>query len=128
MSLVLVLGLGCVGAAFGSGPSSGASPSVAALLGDLACTGNSDCQTVPLADQACGGPRGWLAYSVRRTNKAALQRAVRQEAQAQPRNDRVSTCAVMADPGAICVPAAASAPGSPGQCRLAPTQGLMPLK
>jgi hypothetical protein len=126
MPLVLMVGLSCANAAWASGAASGGTTSVAALLGDLACQRDSDCQTVPLADQACGGPSGWLAYSVRRTNKAELQRAVQRQALAQQRNDRVSTCAVMADPGAVCMRAAASAPA--GQCKLAPTLGLMPLR
>jgi len=42
------------------------------LVGAAACRQDGDCATLPLPDQACGGPRGWIAFAPAQTDPAAL--------------------------------------------------------
>jgi len=93
---------------------------VAALVGAARCRVDSDCATIALPDQACGGPAGWLPFAVGSTDRKALRRALDRAAAAPAAaaGRAVSTCAVVPDPGAVC----AAAPPAGGQalrsCRL----------
>jgi hypothetical protein len=86
---------------------------VEGLVGSAACRRDSDCATLPLPDQACGGPQGWIAFAPAHTDRAALARALAQLPGPAP--GAVSTCEWRPDPGAVCRPAAAA---SPGRCQL----------
>ena len=103
---------------------------VAALVGDAACRQDSDCMTLALPDQACGGPQGWLAYSTRRTDPVALQRALQREHAFASRagGAAVSTCGIVADPGSMCVPASGTSPAQPRSCVLRPRGAGAPLR
>ena len=137
-TLIGALGLCGVAKATGAGhatprASSSASPSpdvseVAALVGSARCRADSDCATIALPDQACGGPSGWLAFSVGGTDRQALQRALRRAAasQAATAGQAVSTCAVIPDPGAICAAAAAAPNSDARRCLLRAPQGAQP--
>jgi hypothetical protein len=85
------------------------------LIGPAACRRDSDCATLPLPDQACGGPQGWIAFAPAHTERAALSRALAELPAAAP--GAVSTCEWRPDPGAQCRPAAAA---TPGRCQLRP--------
>jgi len=109
-------------------PSAEAPRSVAALVGDAACRSDADCATLPLAEQGCGGPQGWLAYSVRRTDRAALALALGRTATTTGPAAGASTCRIVPNPGASCATSSAAreaplAAALGGQCRLRPADG-----
>jgi hypothetical protein len=114
MALALLLSTACAGQA-------ATASSVQDLIGDAACRADSDCRTVALPNQACGGPQGWLAFSTLRTTGAAIQAALLRLQSRVP--GEVSTCAVMPDPGAACVRRSSAALG---QCRLRPRGSWAP--
>ncbi len=99
---------------------------VLALIGDAACESHEQCRTVAFGAKACGGPQSYLAWSTLRTDEAALKMAA--EKFAARRRDEIkdsgiaSNCALVADPGAYCAPAATAASGTtagpPRVCRL----------
>lgn len=78
-----------------------------ALIGDAACSDDSQCRTVGWGAKACGGPSHWIAYSTARTDTVALEQLARQHAEqqraSQARSGIVSNCMYVADPGAQCV-------------------------
>ena len=83
-----------------------------ALVGDAACESDADCRSMPIGAKACGGPEGYVAWSRRVGDAAALAEAVaaynaRRAADTQ-RDGRVSDCAMAVDPGAACLPTGAS--------------------
>lgn len=124
---VAVVAMGIAVAVTPALPSAEAPRSVAALVGDAACRSDADCATLPLAEQGCGGPQGWLAYSVRRTDRAALALALGRTATTGPAAG-ASTCGIVPDPGAYCAtskPAreAPLATALGGHCRLRPADG-----
>jgi hypothetical protein len=84
-----------------------ASAQLHALVGEAACSDNSQCRTVGWGAKACGGPERWIAYSTARTDGAALEQLARQHAEqqraSQARSGIVSNCMYVADPGAQCV-------------------------
>jgi len=109
-------------------PSAEAPRSVAALVGDAACRSDADCATLPLAAQGCGGPQGWLAYSVRRTDRSALALALGRTATTPGPAAGASTCGIVPNPGAFCSPSkpareAPLATALGGHCRLRPADG-----
>ena len=79
------------------------------LVGTPLCSVDAECRTVPYGAKACGGPQAWLAWSTRVSDEAALRAAAERFAAAQREalraSDRVSDCAVVPDPGAVCAPA-----------------------
>jgi hypothetical protein len=84
-----------------------ASAQLRALLGNAACSDDSQCRTVGWGAKACGGPERWIAYSATRTDGAALEQLARQHAEqqraSQARAGIVSNCMYVPDPGAQCV-------------------------
>ena len=105
-------------------PSSTAS--VQALIGDAACSTDSQCATIGVGAKACGGPDAYVAWSTTRTDPQALRTAVQRQADAarseQAAKGMVSTCNMASDPGAFCdISRAAS--GATGTCRLRKTPG-----
>jgi len=108
-------------------PSSGtATASVAALIGDGACDNDAQCHTIGVGAKACGGPQAYLAWSSKRSDRAALEQAAEREARAAraaaEASGIMSNCALVKDPGAFCAPAgaadAAMATNAPRRCRL----------
>lgn len=92
-------------------------PPIHALIGDAACDTDAQCRSIGVGAKACGGPNGYLAWSARGTNEAALRAAVEQQARVQraenERSGMSSNCMVVPDPGARCLPSPQG-----GQCRL----------
>ena len=76
------------------------------VIGDAACSSDAQCRTLPVGEKACGGPQGWLAWSVASPQAAALPGwADELAALARQRNRRsglASNCQYLPDPGAVC--------------------------
>ena len=79
---------------------------IRAEIGTAACTSNTQCRTLPLGAQACGGPQAWLAWSTAVSREATLNTLSEQlsalQRQRNAQNRMVSTCQFKADPGAWC--------------------------
>ena len=77
-------------------------------IGTAACTQHSQCRTVPIGHKACGGPDAYLAWSTtggRESRILALAKAHADASQAaNQKSGRVSDCAMVMDPGAMCGP------------------------
>ncbi|MCA1247060.1 hypothetical protein [Massilia sp. MS-15] len=78
-----------------------------ALIGTASCTESSQCRTVAVGAQACGGPQAYLPYSQARTDeKALLALAGQHRAEVKARladGGMMSICRHLPDPGAVCV-------------------------
>ena len=91
---------------------SGATPEVAlqqridAEIGSAACSSSSECRTLPIGSKACGGPARWVAWSASVSREDQLRVWSQELAERQRQRDmaegRMSTCSVVADPGARC--------------------------
>ena len=99
---------------------------ILALIGDAGCDAAAQCRTIAMGAKACGGPKAFLAWSIRRTDEATL-RAAADSYSARMRVEvsqsaMVSNCAIVTDPGAQCVlavPTIATADsGAQRVCRL----------
>jgi hypothetical protein len=110
-------------AASATGPAGNAAPAalrerIQALVGPAACSSDADCRSSALGTKACGGPEAYIAWSVRGTDEAALTAALSDYAAAQQaaivRDGRMSNCAFVTDPGAVCV----APPGGASACQL----------
>lgn len=79
---------------------------VRSIIGDAACSTDAQCRTVAIGSRVCGGPDAFLAWSIRKTDPKALQRAAERynaaQAAEQPPGSRRSICTVLVDPGAVC--------------------------
>lgn len=77
-----------------------------AEVGDAACEGPQDCRTIAIGAKPCGGPDGYLAWSVRHSDERRLRALVEQHAAARKeenqRSDANSTCVFETNPGAAC--------------------------
>ena len=93
---------------------------IRALANGGSCTESGQCRTLPLGAMACGGPEGYLPYSMSGTDEKALRALAEQykaERQAASKTGgMMSICRHMPDPGAVCVSGScqlgASAPAS----------------
>lgn len=76
------------------------------MIGNAACTGPSQCRTLPVGARACGGPEAYLPYSTANLNEPALRAlAERYKSERQAQNQAsgmVSDCRFIPDPGAVC--------------------------
>jgi len=76
------------------------------LAGASACSADTECHTVAVGAKACGGPTGYRAYSSKTVSTATVDALAQQErdlaAQAARASHQVSTCYMLADPGAHC--------------------------
>ncbi|MET0382188.1 MAG: hypothetical protein ABW032_02080 [Burkholderiaceae bacterium] len=77
-----------------------------ALAGASRCTADGDCRNVATGAKACGGPTGYRAYSALGGDAATIDALAEREralslAEARA-SGRVSTCSMVADPGAHC--------------------------
>lgn len=79
---------------------------IQAEVGQAPCTSTAECRTLPIGSKACGGPAGWMAWSVTASRGDKLQAWAAELAQRQRQADmadgRMSTCSVVPDPGASC--------------------------
>jgi hypothetical protein len=71
-----------------------------------ACTVDTECHSVAIGAKACGGPTGYRAYSSKTVSTASVDALAQRErdlaAQAARESHQVSTCFMLADPGAHC--------------------------
>ena len=76
------------------------------LVGASACTVDTECRSVAVGAKACGGPTGYRAYSSKSVSTASVDALAQRErdlaAQAARESHQVSTCFMLADPGARC--------------------------
>ena len=76
------------------------------LAGASACTVDTECHSVAVGAKACGGPTGYRAYSSKTVSSASVDALGQQErelaAKAARESHQVSTCFMLADPGAHC--------------------------
>ena len=76
------------------------------LAGASACTVDTECHSVAVGAKACGGPTGYRAYSSKTVSAASVDALAQRErdlaAQAARASHQVSTCYMLADPGAHC--------------------------
>jgi hypothetical protein len=94
-----------------------------AVIGEARCSGDHECRTIAYGSRPCGGPAGFLAWSVRGTDRSALESALRSASGAGAPGDRFSTCELLADPGATC----RKEPGAElGRCVLGPLRRGQP--
>jgi hypothetical protein len=81
---------------------------VKALIGDAACDHPSQCRAVGVGAKACGGPSGYLAWSVKNTDQKALLAAVQAHAAAEKAENQasglISDCQMKPEPTATCRP------------------------
>ena len=96
---------------------------LARAVGRAACSDDAQCRTLALGSKPCGGPEGYMAWSVAATDARQIEAlALRYQQARQARNQRlglVSDCAMVPEPAVRCVPAAGSAAAG-GQCRTLP--------
>jgi hypothetical protein len=78
-----------------------------ALVGPAACTADSQCRSLPVGARPCGGPAGYVAWSIQGTDADRLADLAARVAAAQRRENAASGlrshCAFSSDPGAACV-------------------------
>ena len=76
------------------------------LTGASACTVDTECHSVAVGAKACGGPTGYRAYSSKTVSSASVDALAQRQrdlaAQAARESHQVSTCYMLADPGAHC--------------------------
>ena len=79
---------------------------IRAMIGGAACTGPSQCRSLPVGARACGGPEAYLPYSTANLSEPALKAlAERYKGERETQNQAsgmISTCLFIADPGAVC--------------------------
>lgn len=110
--------------AIASAPATGDLASVharleATLSRASACTADTECHSVAVGAKACGGPTGYRAYSSKTVSTASVDALAQQErelaGQAARASHEVSTCYMLADPGAHCEQhKCATGPAGPG--------------
>ena len=79
---------------------------IRAMIGNAACSGPSQCRTLPVGARACGGPEAYLPYSTANLSEPALKAlAERYKSEREAHNQAsgmVSNCRFIPDPGAVC--------------------------
>lgn len=134
LSVLAALGLTAASKSDPPGILVGEPASVRSLIGDAACDDDLQCATIGVGAKACGGPEGYAAWSIARTDPKALRDAAQREAEAarreqaklKPTEGMVSNCSIAPDPGAFCdIGRAASGPSGPsGTCRTRKAMGF----
>jgi len=113
LALALCLTAACAAQDVAAPPPASGKATIQALIGDAACAADAQCKTIAVGAKACGGPEGYLAWSTSRTDATALAQAADSYAAERHREiasrREMSTCSVLADPGAYC---------AAGTCRL----------
>jgi len=81
--------------------------SVRGIIGDAACTDNTDCRLMGYGSKPCGGPAGYVAYSIKGTNVALLEEKVLEfnalALELDRRTGTVSDCTLASKPEVKCV-------------------------
>lgn len=79
---------------------------IQAANADTSCDTSSQCHTIGVGSRACGGPESYLAWSSKNSDGAALKALAEQHSAARRADDEraqmMSTCMMVADPGASC--------------------------
>ena len=115
LSLAIVVLSGCAVAADAPpapapAPASAASlmAPVKSLIGEAECDHPDQCHAVGVGAKACGGPNGYLAWSVKNTDQKTLLAAVQAQAEAEKKENQASglasDCRMMPAPTATCRP------------------------
>ncbi|MDO9354772.1 MAG: hypothetical protein Q7T55_13830, partial [Solirubrobacteraceae bacterium] len=98
-------------------------PQIDGLIGDAACTNDSECRVIGVGARACGGPEAYRAWSATRTDAVRLEALVAQDAAARraeiERSGMLSTCDIKRAPTVSCVRPSQGA----GRCTLEPAGG-----
>jgi len=108
-----LLALCCTSSACQSQPDSVKQPDTAQLWQQLlaesqrsGCDQDSQCHSLGVGAKACGGPERYLAWSDRQRSDQRLQQLAARYAAARTADDQrqqlMSNCALVADPGAVC--------------------------
>ena len=117
MTAVLMLG------AHGGSASADESPEIVrlrndinALIGPAICANLVNCRIAALGLDACGGPKEYLVYSWRSTDKADLETKIAEynlaQEEPQKKDQGVGACAALPEPVAACVNGRCVIPGS----------------
>ena len=81
---------------------------VKSLIGDAECDHPDQCHVIGVGAKACGGPNGFLAWSIKNTDQKALASAVQAQAEAEKKENQASgmssDCRVVPAPTATCRP------------------------
>lgn len=92
---------------------------IMAVIGDAACSHDSQCHVLPLGAKACGGPTSWVAHSQAAASAVRLSKWAGELADLQRTRDEksgmVSTCEYLPEPPALC---------ESGRCQLRPPNSL----
>ena len=103
----------------GAEPTSGIKQ-IEQLIGDAACSSDSECRVIGVGALACGGPEAYRAWSIAKTDTRVLEEAVARDAakrrQQIEQAGMLSTCAVKPVPGVTCTRTAQRA--GAGRCVL----------
>ena len=79
---------------------------IQAANADTSCDTQSQCHTIGIGSKACGGPERYMAWSSKNSDGAALKALIDQHAAARRADDEreqmMSTCSMVSDPGASC--------------------------
>ncbi|USX15243.1 hypothetical protein NHH88_05440 [Oxalobacteraceae bacterium OTU3CAMAD1] len=79
---------------------------IQATNADTSCDTQSQCHTIGFGSKACGGPERYMAWSSKNSDGAALKALIEQHAAARRADDEreqmMSTCSMVSDPGASC--------------------------
>lgn len=104
------------GATGSAGDAAALLQAIRAEISDAICSADAQCRSLGVGAQACGGPEAYLAWSTLGSDAGRLAALAARHRQARQfenqRSGAVSTCAVIADPGAAC-----GAPTAGGQRR-----------
>ena len=79
---------------------------IQAVNADNSCDTASQCHTIGVGSKACGGPESYLAWSSKSGDGSALKALVEEHSAVRRADDEraqmMSTCMMVADPGASC--------------------------
>jgi len=80
---------------------------IAALVGPAVCANLVNCRIAAMGVDACGGPKEYLVYSWRSTDKAALEVKIAEynlaQEDMQKKDKGASACAALPEPVAACI-------------------------
>ena len=80
---------------------------ITALIGSAICSNLVNCRIAALGLDACGGPKEYLVYSWRSTDKAALEIKIAEynlaQEDPQKKDKGAGACAALPEPVAACV-------------------------
>ena len=89
---------------------------ITALVGPAVCSNLVNCRVAALGVDACGGPKEYLVYSWRSTDKADLETKIAEynlaQEEPQKKDQGVGACAALPEPVAACVNGRCVIPGS----------------